>query len=247
MRNAGSKQNGTQSLFQQYVGTNRSTLFRKVMSSITICPPMPARNACLDQPDASHFHRQRAVHLPEKTVDGTFAPRLSWDELSFCQTQRRCQNGDSSRRLPTPDWVLNDNRLSAVCIRFLEIRASLRKKQPGTKKERLFRAWERLKAQGEKQLKILDKLCTEYVASNNPPRRRELEIQIRNLDTTIRVSAQPWVIAAVLRAYYRERLNACQIGERFGFSAPHVRQLLHRLSLLEKRMSMGADKRSSRL
>jgi hypothetical protein len=213
---------------------------------VTICPPAAARNAFFDKPHDSYFHRQHAVHLPDKTEDGNFANGLSFADCAFLQVKQRSENGDGSRKKPTPDWVLDDRRLSSVTIRFLEIRATLLKPQPGTKRERLARACELLKTQTATKLIVLDRLCAEYCASKNPARRRELEIQIRNLDATIRLNAQPWLIGAVVKAYFRERLDGCQVAARFGFSPPHVRQLLHRLNSLEKRIRLGRDNQNLR-
>jgi hypothetical protein len=156
---------------------------------------------------------------------------LSFGDYQSMTTQER-KGGRSDRRCPTPDFAMNDVLLRKVCIRYLERRAALTRRQPGTEAERLARVTAQLRSRAELQMAVVDRLCA--VSCTDNARRKLLEQQISSLDTTIRTDREPWVIPAIVKAYYRERCDSVECGARFGLKPPHIRQLLRRLNQCHK-------------
>lgn len=215
-------------------------------ATVTICPPSTSSrytNRGLDPYQfADPIRLQRPVSVRYRGNGEWDATGLDFGAYNFMQTSKRKQSGE--RRLATPEWAMNDSLLAAVVIRYLELRANLLRQQPGDLTERLTRVSERLKKQTERQLAVIDKLCSEYVACADPSRRNLLMTEIQNLDTTVRVDREPWVIPVIVKAYYRECCDSVGCGERVGFSSPHVRQILYRLGTVAKRMAAGTDART---
>jgi len=211
---------------------------------ITKCEPAARPNLKFDsnqfsvrrqQPVEAHYAR-----LPDGSM-GFVSTGISFDDYSRCQTSRTNHGVGSERRLPVPDYALDDKKLRTVIVRFLEIRSGLHKKQPGTLEERLARVSARLKERTERQSSMVDRLCAAYVACTDLRQRRFMEINIRGLDTTIRIAREPWVIPQVVRMYYRERLNAKIISETLCLNHDWVRQLLYRLEILSRKIEEGTD------
>lgn len=167
------------------------------------------------------------------------SPGLAFSDTERMQTSRHT----TGRHQPTPEWVFSDRELAAVVLRFLEIRAGLWRKQPGSKKQRLASVVELLKERTAAQIKSLDVLCSQFVTCTDEERRRLLESEIANLDTQIRIAKEPWLIAECVRIYHRERADSKAVAARLRLRPPHVRQLLRRLNLLYARMQTGADVR----
>src|SRR5260370_32718702 len=114
------------------------------------------------------------------------------------------------RKQSAPAWALSDLLLQEVIVGFLQVRAKCGP-GTGTPTERLTRAREALFLQLPKLNEILDKLCHEYTVSTGQ-RKRELEIQIENLDTTIRLAKNPALLAAVVYFYYRAGLSSVGVS-----------------------------------
>lgn len=96
-----------------------------------------------------------------KIVDGWSSPGIAFEDYARMSTQQRKASGE--RRLPTPDWSVNDKMLRLLLVTFMEERAGFRKKQKGELPLRLARANAAIIAQRPRYINILDGLCKEYV------------------------------------------------------------------------------------
>ena len=189
----------------------------------------------------------RASHpvSAELTGDGSWSsPGISFDDYSRMTTQRKKSSGE--RRLPTPEWAVNTEKLREVVTRAYEIRAGLRYQQQGTEMERLRRAQVLLIKKKERRLVVLDNLCREFVelkqSGADPVREKELARYIEQLDSNIVLDDRgPGVIAAVIYFYYRVGLDSVGVSAALrGSPKPEgVRQLLYRLHRIWEELQNG--------
>lgn len=175
--------------------------------------------------------------------EGDFStPGISLDDFSRMQVGRARSTG---RHLPTPDWANDNKRTREVICVYLEQRAfskrMIRNLPQATFDERLARAGSALKARVPALTKSLDSMCQRYVAAKSigdHAAARRLEIEIRGIDTTIRLyDGGPAFIAGIVYFYYRCRYKSTEIGSELGISSPHVRQVLHRLNRVAQGMT----------
>lgn len=197
---------------------------------VTICPPGPERPSL-------HFGQQLSRGIYPISVDfragGEIeSPGISFNDYSGMQTVLHKLN--ASRRIETPAWVLNDNDLRAVVVRYMEFRAHLLGPQPGTELERLQRAQKRLDDRRPRLIASLDGLCREYMALKNEngdrARIKKLQEEIENLDTQLRFNEN--IAGKVLRVchlYWRQGFNSVDTGSAVDCKPPHIRVLLMRL------------------
>jgi hypothetical protein len=213
--------------------------------NVTICP------AVSDNPklhfDKAQFERNQhpveAHYIGLNNGENGWATTgLSYGDYGNMTTQKR---GYTERRLETPPFMLDQARFTRVVIRFLEIRVQL-SDSSGTEAERVKRLEPRLKRRAEQAMAHLDRFCAMYVAATDETERKRCQRRIEEYDTTIRICREPWVIPAIARAYYFEGLRSTAVGQRVGFKAPHVRQLLYRLSRLDAEMQAGKSRRICR-
>ena len=91
--------------------------------------------------------------------------------------------------------------------------------------------------------RALEKCCREFVTCQDPERRRRLEIEIRGIDTQLRVAAKgPALIIGVIHHYYGAGLDSVAVGEELKIQAMSVRQTLWRLHKTWKALVDGTDK-----
>lgn len=95
------------------------------------------------------------------TSDGWESTQIAYEDYSRMSTQRRKQSGE--RRLPTPDWAVNNGKLRQLLVAFMEERAGFRKAQKGSLHARLERAKDAIIAQRPRRIETLDGLCVQYV------------------------------------------------------------------------------------
>jgi hypothetical protein len=143
----------------------------------------------------------------------------------------------ASRRSPAPEWIADPEKTRRVLVCYLEKRAA--KASTGTLAERLKAANALCILNSKAKLRSLNKLCREYQKTQNPDRRRRLEIQIRNLDADI-FATKRGVAALVLRAaflYWRSGLSSPEVALELGRPVHPVcvRQWLCRLNKLAKK------------
>jgi hypothetical protein len=222
---------------------------------ITICPPSehphlhfdkyqtPQRR--IDFPVSAHYVGPNAGINGWETKNG-----LGFDDYSRMQTQERKGRVGHERRLETPAYVLDEKKFRAVVLRYLERKALWCRSEriEGTEVERAQRIAELSKLRAEREMQRLDAWSQEFVALRSATRTEESEKRIRIIqqeinccDTRIRILREPWVIPALVKAYYLEQLDSVGVASRFGLNSPNVRQILFRLSKLAAQMEAGTD------
>jgi hypothetical protein len=152
-------------------------------------------------------------------------------------------------RTGIPSWVMNPAKLREVIVHAVEQRAALCSARntytpTGTHADRLARAMENINRKRAAKIATLDACCSRYLAAleAHAPRAvvAELESQIENLDTALRVDENPTAyISAVLYLSYRARMNSTQVGSALGLKPPHCRQILHRANIIAKQIEGG--------
>jgi hypothetical protein len=226
----------------------RLTLLRNSMSApkITICPPGPERPGL--RFDKAQFTRSAAPVKAEfvganNGENGWSSTGISFGDYNSMTTGKSTRGSGrcgEMRRLPTPDFMLDEKRFRTVVVRFLEIRAGLTE-QSGTLVERTERLTPVLKRRAEWAASQLDRWCAKYVkAIDDTAERKHCQRHVEEYDATVRICRQPSVIPQMARVYYLEGLHSVAVGERVGFKASHVRQILHRLRLLDAEMQAGS-------
>lgn len=103
--------------------------------------------------DAHQFGNRRAKPVSAETG-------LSWQDYGSMSTHTRKQSGE--RRLPTPDWALDDALLRELLVAFMESRAGI-KPTKGRLRPRLERARLAILAQHPRLNETLDRLNARYV------------------------------------------------------------------------------------
>jgi hypothetical protein len=180
---------------------------------------------------SAYNHGPLPVHA-HLTGDGWESTGLSYDDYSGMNLTK--SKLPAERRLPTPDWALNDSRMRAVIVRALELRAAFRKPQLGTPQERLDRTVTLRLAEKPRLEEIIAKNCCDYVAlkkaGNDPHRVRKLGALIESMDTELRfMGKEPALLAGVIYHYYRLNEDSVAVGKALAIKPPHVRQILWRL------------------
>lgn len=94
---------------------------------------------------------------------------LSFDDIGFMQTRQRKQSSD--RRLPTPNWAVNNAALRELLVTYMEKRAGI-PRGTGTLPERLGRARQAALRHHPEMNATLDRLCRKYLAAKRPKRKQ---------------------------------------------------------------------------
>src|SRR5262249_7218535 len=167
---------------------------------------------------------------------------IAFEDYERMSTQTR--KPSSERRLPTPDWAVHDGKLRELLVNHLELRAGFRHAQPGTQPERLARAVAKLKESTQEKVTVIKRLCHEYTtikrSNQSDPRLRELQTQIENLDTQLRLINKPAeLLIGIVYHYYRQRLDSVGTGLALGIKPPMVRATIWRLNRTWARMQAG--------
>lgn len=96
------------------------------------------------------------------TMDGWISTGISYDDYRGMGLTKRKHTAE--RRLPTPQWAINDPQLRRLIVQFMEERAGLRKKkQKGGLKQRLARAQAKIVRRRPAMMDVLSRLCKLYV------------------------------------------------------------------------------------
>jgi hypothetical protein len=133
------------------------------------------------------------------------------------------------RRLPTPDWAVNDQQLRELLLTYCENRFYLRPDSTLNPEQRM----ERIRKEELSRVGGLVEKMHDLQARYKPGRG----IQIQNRDTQIVIARKSGIMAmtgAVVYLYYRTGCSSKEVAEQLGLKAPHVRALLWRLSWLAK-------------
>src|SRR5258708_2851039 len=96
---------------------------------LTICPPAPQTvHFDLHQFFCPHHVPVHAV----KTAEGWDTTGISFED--YARMGVRSHKPCNERRLPTPNWALNDSKLRSLLVRFFENRAGITLAIPGAEK-----------------------------------------------------------------------------------------------------------------
>lgn len=192
--------------------------------------------------DLHQFYRLRhPVHV--RYVAGQWeSTGISFEDLPRYTVQNHKPSAE--RKLPTPQWAVNDSLLRELLVTYLEHRAGINHKQPGTQAERLARATAKLKAEAQVMAENVIVLNREYAARKRidprDPILPKLAIEIENMDTSIRFMRRPAeMVCGVVYYYFRAKENSCGSAQALGLKPPHVRQVIWRLSRTWQRMMEG--------
>lgn len=161
----------------------------------------------------------------------------------YARFNTRNHKPSNERRLPTPDWAVNDDKLRELLVVHLERRAGLVQKQPGTQTERLARAVARLKGSAPAKIAIIKKLNHEYATLKRSyprhPRLKILERELENLDTQLHFIQRPAeIICGIVYYYFRARLDSVGTALALGLKPPAVRQTIWRLRRTSRRVEV---------
>src|SRR5580704_4578719 len=116
------------------------------------------------------------------TRDGWQSTGIDWADYSRMGTQQRKQSKE--RRLATPEWALNPEKLRALIVRMMELRACFTFPQPGTDAERLARAQKFIDLWLPKKTATLNRMCQNFVALKKDPtvERSQVERLARQIE-----------------------------------------------------------------
>ena len=153
---------------------------------------------------------------------------ISYQDLQSMNTYNHKPSGE--RRLETPLWAVRDSVLRELLVAFMETRLKIRPQ--GSLTERRERIRLAALAQHPKLNATLDKLNLEYISTKDRARRKQLEVEIENVDTQIRTSRNNGgmdFVAAVIFLYYRCSMDSVGVAGELGIKPPSVRVTLWRL------------------
>lgn len=210
--------------------------------SLKKCPPMPAHG--LAAPEPAFGNRYKQPVSVEFHADGEVtATGFSFEEYAFAQTRIRKLHGE--RRLPTPSWAFDYAQQRELLARFWEMRAGILHPRIDTPEKRLRYAYRRyMRKYVPKFRETLHELCHEFVACQDPKRRRQLEIEIQGTDTQLRTAEQgPALIVGIIHHYYAVGLDSVGTGAELGVRPVSVRQTLNRLHKMHRAMVDGTDRK----
>jgi hypothetical protein len=168
---------------------------------------------------------------------------ISFSDYHFMQTRTRKQSGE--RRLPTPSWAFNLSEQRELLARFWELRAGIMFPRIDTPAKRIRYAHRRyLRHRVPRLRETLKKLCHERLASDDPKRRRQLEIEIRGIDTQLRIVERgPALVVGIIHNFYAVGLDSPGTGAELGVHPVSVRQTLNRLHKTWRAMVDGTDRK----
>jgi len=197
---------------------------------ITKCPPGAATGARFDE----YVQQRIALPVSARFVAGGEVESTGLDFGDWARMGRTARKL-SAYRDENPTWPMDDNKLRAVLVRYLERRAQLRRQQKGSEPERLQRALEILQASIPLKDECLTRLAQKYVAMKKRTDAdsaciRKLAEEIEGLDTVL-VMEQNIATKVLMIAYlyYRLGLDSVEVAAECGIKPPHVRMLLLRL------------------
>jgi len=157
-----------------------------------------------------------------------------------------------SRKLQTPTWAVNDRQFQQVIARYIERRANrggggLAPMGAGTPAERIARAEQHIRTTAPQHVETLKMLGARYMAMKRDgapaTALRELEIQIENVDTSLRMVTHPAAtVSTVAYFFYRCGFDSVGVAQRCHLKPPHVRQIHFRLNAVAAELGFAPAK-----
>jgi len=169
------------------------------------------------------------------TREGWDTPGISFADFGSMHVHRR---KTQERRVPTPEWALNDEGTRRIVLRFCEGYVGIRKGS-GTDAERMQAIREKAKAilpNKEAQLETALRQFHELNGAQPEGTHRDFSIQVQNRDTQIQILRRglPEIVTSVVYLYYRLGWNSTAIAEQLKLKSPAVREWLYRMSKYAK-------------
>jgi hypothetical protein len=187
--------------------------------------------------DKSQFagRKEKAVRATRQKTPDSYQDTWDTTGLSFSDfgSMRVKTRTGQERRLPTPDWAMNDEKLREVILKYMENRLYLPSttEDDATRRERIEAAivyWM------PRRRVLLKRICgrfTEASKAGDTAQAESLAIQAQCLDSEILMMQRGMMaqITTLLYRYYRVGWNSTQIAEELKIYPPAVRQILFRM------------------
>jgi hypothetical protein len=177
---------------------------------------------------------------------------ISFSDFGSMHISRRAVQ--QARRLPTPDFAMDDKALGMAALKYLENRFRIFGAH-GSNMERLARIDETARKNLPWMKRTLKKLLRRYhwwtKWRRKPQERRDkLAVQIAHLDTEIMLLERgvARLVTCAVWLYFRCGWNATEVAEELGLNAPGIRQWLARVRIVHdgrnvQRRSIGRPKK----
>ncbi len=187
--------------------------------------------------------RTKAVKATKTREGGWDTPGISFADFDSMHVHRRMTQ---QRRLPAPQWALNDEGTRGVVLRFCEGHVGIRNGS-GTDAERMQAIRDKAKAilpNKEAQLEIALRQFHELNGAQPEGTHRDFSIQVQNRDTQVQVLRRglPELATAVVYLYYRLGWNSVAVAEQLKIKSPAVREWLFRMGKYAKGERSGSGK-----
>lgn len=178
----------------------------------------------------------KAVSADYRGHDEWNTPGISFGDLSGIHVTRRAVQ--QVRRLATPAWVMDDAKVRAVVLNFIEDRLYIGDRS-GSDSDRIQRINNKIQATLPELVSLLEELQLRYRAE--PKNQKSLAVEIQNVDSQIMLLRRGLlaVVVSVIYMYYREGLASVEVAEQLRIKSPMVRVWLFRLAEVERYLSDG--------
>ena len=179
--------------------------------------------------------RTKAIKATKTREGGWDTPGISFVDFGSMHVHRR---KTQERRLPAPEWALNDEGTRRVVLRFCEGHVGIRKGF-GTDAERMQAIRDKAKAilpNKEAQVEIALRQFHELNGAQPEGTHRDFSIQVQNRDTQIQVLRRglPELATAAVYLYYRLGWSSVAVAEQLKIKSPAVREWLYRMNKYAK-------------
>jgi hypothetical protein len=212
------------------------------MAPITYCPPRSAHGT---DPEPQFIRPQYPISATFDAHGEARATGISFGDYNFMQTAP--VKHPKWRRIK-PAWILDTEKFREVVTRLIEKRACFSTAQPGTHQERMERAQLKLNKSRDKRIKVLDDLCSRYLAAKLAGEPTEyLARKIEEADTYIaHLDRTAGLITAILFLSYRAEMNSVDVSAILAcVKPPLVRQTCYRARKLAERIFSGEEQQTA--
>ncbi len=197
--------------------------------------------------------REQPIHAELNGEGGFNTPGISFEDYTRMQTCVKMK-ASGNRQREAPIYARNDTEFRRVLLAYLETRAFSKKQreflaevdEPASPVQKMNRVCRVLAAKNARLLEVLTVLSKEYVSLKNlrtehpyrAARLKTLECEIQTTEQTMRMNRNPAaIVAGVIYLAYRVGMDSVGVASELGLKPQHVRQLLHRVSLVWEEIS----------
>jgi len=190
--------------------------------------------------------RTKAVKATQ-TREGWDTPGIAHADFASMHIHRR---KEVARRLPKPEWAMNDKDLRRVVLLYCEGRLYIHPPADASDAERLKAIDARAKAVFPVKELELARLLKQYNELSQDPnadkeRVRRLAILVQNRDSIIQILKRglPALVMSVVFQSYRLGRDSSTVAQELGIKPPMVRIWLYRMNRLAKGLSASRWRR----